>query len=108
MLANRRDSNEKGLDAVFLAYGFHIEDSSRVGPSKAIPGFPDRIISKSYVIVLVEYKSEKPKKAELPSLNDKEQKFFDRFPGPKEIVWDVDSAIRVCEKYCQEQLWPKF
>lgn len=103
MLANRRDGNEQELDAVFRGYGFWVEDSSRVGPSKAIPGFPDRIICKSYVIVLVEYKSSPKAK-----LNDKEQKFFDRFPGPKEIVWDVDSAIRVAEKYSQESLWPKF
>lgn len=94
MLANRRDKNEKELDAVFKAYGWQVIDSSRVGPSKAIAGFTDRIIAKPGVTLLVEYKSS-PK----DPLTDSERKFHDKFIGPIAIVYDEESAQQIAQQY---------
>lgn len=100
MLANRRDSNEKELDAFFEAAGWQVTDTSRVGPSKAVPGFPDRIISKAWCVVLVEYKHD----SRLSSLSDAERTFHSKFVGPLEVVWDLESAQKVSDHYGRNPL----
>lgn len=82
----KTDKNHMLIKNTFKKLGFSVFDARRVGQS-----FPDLVIAKNEINILVEIKSEKGK------LSEGQKKFQDNWQGWIETVVTVEDCIKLNE-----------
>ena len=87
--AKKVDKNHAEVRDGLRQLGYHVIDTSAVGKD-----FPDLLaVSKAGVIVLLEVKQP----GEYPT--EGQAKFLTGFPGPASLVFGIDYAIGVMQRY---------
>ena len=76
----RRDANHAEVADIWQRYGWLVVDTSRVG-SNAVPGFPDLLVVRWPLVLLVEIKHGKS-----ATLTDDESAFAERIGTPPYVV----------------------
>lgn len=91
--AKNKDKNHNEIKEALITGGYCVEDMSFVGR-----GYFDLLVtSKTDIPVWIEIKSDHD------GLNENEQKFFDRYRGPKGIAWTPEQALTIMEYWdCKE------
>lgn len=94
MRATRRDANHAELMAYLQTCGWHVIDTSAVGPN-AVPGFPDVLACSGGIVIGVEFKVGDA------GLTDDEARFHagHGYALPIEVVRNLDDVLNVTRKY---------
>ena len=92
--ARKTDDNHQEIMDAFRAHAFSVADTSRLGQ-----GFPDLVVAKGGINVLVEVKDgSKPPSAR--KLSEDEKKFMEAWRGRYRIIETIDGV-----KWLDGELW---
>lgn len=91
--AARTDANQQQIIKAFESLGWTVKDASRLGE-----GFPDLIVSRTGINLLIEVKdgSRCPSERKLTTA---QQRFHKHWPGPLETVHSVDDVVAVNKRW---------